>query len=341
MPDPRFFENLGPVRLDELARLCGGELSDPADGAHSIESVGPLARAALATVSFYADRRYLDDLKSTQAAACFVLPGQANLVPEGCARVVSPQPHAAYAKAAERLHRPRHFGADDPPIHPTAQIEDGVSLAPGVVIGADAQVGRGTRIGAHAVIGPGVAIGRDCIIGSHASISFTLMGDRVKVYAGAVIGEAGFGVTTSSGGNLDIPQLGRVIIQDGVTVGAITCIDRGAWDDTVVGENTKIDNLVQIAHNVRLGRNCLLAAQTGISGSVVVGDEVAFGGRAGVTDHVSIGERARIGAAAGVMKDIPADEMWVGTPARPIRRFMRETAWIAKMARNRDEGRGE
>jgi UDP-3-O-[3-hydroxymyristoyl] glucosamine N-acyltransferase len=137
------------------------------------------------------------------------------------------------------------------------------------------------------------------------------------------------------GRTVDVPQLGRVILQDNVGIGANTCIDRGAWDDTVIGENTKIDNLVQIAHNVRLGRNCLLAAHTGISGSCVVGDGVAFGGRAGLADHVTVEDRARVAAGAGVMKNIPADEMWAGLPARPIRRFMRETAWVAKMSRSR------
>jgi UDP-3-O-[3-hydroxymyristoyl] glucosamine N-acyltransferase len=157
-----------------------------------------------------------------------------------------------------------------------------------------------------------------------------------------VIGEAGFGVAGGSGSAIDVPQLGRVILQDDVSVGAGTCIDRGAWDDTVVGEASKIDNLVQIAHNVRLGRGCLLAGQVGLSGSVVVGDGAQFGGRAGVADHLTIGAGARVLAAAGVMNDIPAGETWVGAPARPVRRFMRETAWLARQAQRRgSEARGD
>jgi UDP-3-O-[3-hydroxymyristoyl] glucosamine N-acyltransferase len=163
-------------------------------------------------------------------------------------------------------------------------------------------------------------------------VGHALIGDRVRILAGAVIGEAGFGVGASRAGVIDMPQLGRVILQDGVTVGANSCIDRGAWDDTVVGENTKIDNLVQIAHNVQLGRNCVLAAHTGISGSVTVGDGVQFGGRAGIADHLDIGAGSRIAAAAGVMKDVPAGETWAGSPARQLRRFMRETAWLARKA---------
>jgi UDP-3-O-[3-hydroxymyristoyl] glucosamine N-acyltransferase len=208
------------------------------------------------------------------------------------------------------------------------------------VIGDGAQIGAGTVIGSGAVIGPGVAIGRDGEIGPRAVIGFALIGDRVRIYAGAVIGEAGFGATPGPTGLIDIPQLGRVIIQDGVTIGAGTCIDRGAFDDTVIGENTKIDNLVQIAHNVRVGRNCVMAAHTGISGSVTIGDGAQFGGKAGVADHLDIGQGARVAAGAGVMKDIPPGETWGGVPARPVRTWMRETAWLSKMAQRRGEGAG-
>jgi UDP-3-O-[3-hydroxymyristoyl] glucosamine N-acyltransferase len=226
--------------------------------------------------------------------------------------------------------------ATDPAVHPSAQIEDGVILASGVIIGAGAQIGRGTSIGSHSVIGPGVAIGRGGMIGSHVTIGFALIGDRCGILSGAVIGEPGFGVTMGQGRTVDVPQLGRVIIQDNVGIGACTCVDRGAWDDTVIGENTKIDNLVQIAHNVRIGRNCLIAAHTGISGSCVIGDGVHFGGQAGIADHMHIGDGARIGARAGVMQDIPAREMWAGTPARPVRRWLREAALIAKLANARE-----
>ena len=335
MPDPRFFEDLGPVTLIELAAVTGAELIRTEDGERRVSAVAPLVRAGAGEISFFSDRRYLDDLKVTRAGACFVSKDFAPYAPESCSVLVAAEPQAAYVAAANRLHRPRRTDARDPLIHPDAEVEDGVSLAPGVCIGAGARIGRGTSIGAYSVIGPGVAVGRGGMIGSHVTVGFALIGDRVSILAGAVIGEPGFGVTVGQGKTMDIPQLGRVIIQDNVGIGAGTCIDRGAWDDTVIGENTKIDNLVQIAHNVRLGRNCLLAAHTGISGSCIIGDGVAFGGRAGIADHVNIGDGARIAAASGVMKDVPAGEMWAGAPARPIRRYMRETAWLAKMARER------
>jgi UDP-3-O-[3-hydroxymyristoyl] glucosamine N-acyltransferase len=338
MPDPRFFEDLGPVTLIELAAVTGAELARPEDGERRVAAVAPLVRAGPSDLSFFADRRYLDDLRATGAGACFVARDFVEAAPQGCAVLVAREPHAAYAAAANRLHRPRRADARDPLIHPESQIEDGVSLGPGVTIGAGAHVGRGTSIGPYSVIGPGVAIGRGCSIGAHVTLGFALLGDRVTILSGAVIGEPGFGVTLGQGRTVDVPQLGRVIIQDNVSIGACSCVDRGAWDDTVIGENTKIDNLVQVAHNVRLGRNCLLAAHTGISGSVTAGDGVQFGGRAGIADHVKIGDRARVAAAAGVMKDIAPGEMVAGLPAKPVRQHMREVAWLGKMAQRREGG---
>ena len=227
------------------------------------------------------------------------------------------------------LHQPIALSGID---HAAAAEDGSVLFEPGAVIGAGARIGRGTRIGANSVIGPGVQIGRDCVIGSNVSVAFALIGDRVRLMSGARIGEAGFGAARSKTGPVAVPQLGRVILQDGVTVGANSCIDRGAYDDTIVGENTKIDNLVMVAHNCVIGRNCLLAAHTGISGSVTVGDGVIFGGKAGIGDHIHIGEGARVAAGAGVLADIPAGETWSGYPAKPLRQFLRETIWLAKQA---------
>jgi UDP-3-O-[3-hydroxymyristoyl] glucosamine N-acyltransferase len=330
MPDPRFFEDLGPVSLADLARLTGAELADPSAGARRVRAVSVLARAQAEEITFLSDGKYAAELAATGAAAAFVAPADRDKVPPGCAALVTPMPQAAYAMAANALHRPRrHVGAA---VSPDAVVEEGAFIAPGAVVGPGARIGSGTEIGANAVIGPGVTIGRDCAIGANVTIGFALLGDRVRILAGAVIGEPGFGATAGAKGVIDVPQLGRVIIQDGVTIGANTCVDRGAFDDTVIGENTKIDNMVQIAHNVRIGRNCVMAAHTGISGSVTIGDGAAFGGRAGVADHVSIGDGAQIAAASGIFRDVPAKARWGGMPGQPLRQWMREVAWLARAA---------
>ena len=338
MPDPRFYDSAEPASLSELAELSRTRLVVPALGDRRVAAVAPLSQAVGSDVAFIADRRYVVELKSTGAGACFCLPAYAYVAPQTCAVLLTEEPQAAYAAAAGRLHRPKVLSPDAPAIDPSAEIEPGVVIGRGAVIGAGARIGEGSEIGVNSVIGPGVCIGRGCRIGANVSITFALIGDRVRILSGAVVGEAGFGVAGSRAGAVDIPQLGRVILQDDVTLGACACVDRGAYDDTVVGERTKIDNLVQIAHNVRLGRNCVLAAHTGLSGSVTVGDGAMFGGRAGIADHLEIGAGAKIAAAAGVMKDVPDGETWCGTPARPLRRFMRETAWLARNATKREEG---
>jgi UDP-3-O-[3-hydroxymyristoyl] glucosamine N-acyltransferase len=336
-PDPRFFESLGPVTLEALAELTGARCEADDDG-REIASAAILSRADAGGVSFFSDRKFADAAGATAAGACFVTEKDAALLPAGCAPLVTPAPQAAWAMAAGRLHRPRRLDSSAPAIHPEAMLEEGVHLGHGVVIGAGAQIGAGAEIGAYAVIGPGVAIGRRTQVGGGAIVGFALIGDGVKIYASAVIGEAGFGVAAGPRGLIDIPQLGRVIIQDNVLIGAHTCVDRGAFDDTVVGENSKIDNLVQIAHNVVIGRNCVIAAHSGLSGSCVVGDGAQLGGRVGLADHVVVGAGARLAANAGVMRDVPAGETWCGAPARPVRQFFREVAWLTRAASRKDGG---
>ena len=336
MPDPRFFEDLGPATLTELARLSGAQLADPALGDQRISHVAPLESADAGAVTFLSDPKRLPDLGGLSSCACFLKLEHAALAPAGWALLITSHPQAAWAVAAGRLHAPRRHLENATAIHPDSALEDGVVLAPGVVIGQGARIGRGTYLGPGVVIGPGVSIGRNCRIGANAVIGFAMIGDRVAVHAGAVIGEAGFGAASGPIGVVDLPQLGRVILQDGVTIGANSCVDRGAFGDTTIGENSKIDNLVHVAHNVRLGRNCVAAAYTGISGSTVVGDGVAFGGKAGVADHLTIGSGAQIGASASVFKDVPAGETWTGFPARPLKRWLRETAWLSRKAGSRE-----
>lgn len=335
MPDARFFETLGPVSVADLAALSGARLADAGLGDRLIGGVAPLDGATVTDITFFSDRKRLAALTSSSAGACFLRPDSEFDAPAGCAVLITAHPQAAWAAAANRLFAPRLHVSATAALHPDIEMEEGVSIGPGVIIGPGVRIGRGTRLAPGAVIGPGVTIGRNCVIGANAVIGFALIGDRVSIHAGAVIGEAGFGAAAGASGVVDLPQLGRVILQDGVTIGANSCVDRGAFADTTIGENTKIDNLVHVAHNVSIGRNCVAAAYTGISGSTVVGDGVAFGGKAGVADHLTIGSGASIGAAAAVFKDVPAGETWTGFPARPIKRWLRETAWLSRNAGGR------
>jgi UDP-3-O-[3-hydroxymyristoyl] glucosamine N-acyltransferase len=337
-PDPRFFEPLGPVGLAEIAAAAGA-VCPPTAADLAIASVSILALAGAGQVTYFSDRRYAQEAAKTGAAACFVTAAAADALPAGCVGLVTPAPQAAWTAAATRLHRPRRFDANAPAVHPTAELEEGVEICPGAVVGAHAQIGAGTVIGPGAAIGPGVAIGRRCVIGANVSVSFALIGDGVRLLANCAIGEAGFGVAVGASGLVDAPQLGRVILQDNVTIGACSCVDRGAFEDTVVGENTKIDNLVMIAHNVRVGRNCVMAAHTGISGSVTIGDGAMLGGRVGIKDHIDVGAGAQLGANSGVMHDVPAGQAWGGFPAQPVKQWLREVGWLRR-AVHRGGGRG-
>jgi len=325
------------MKLGVLAERAGAAC-DRGCADLEINAASVLARADARSVGYLSDRRYAELAQATKASACFVTAKEAALLPASCAPLATPLPQASWAAAASLLHRPHRYGPAGVGVDPEATLEEGVVIGEGAVIAAGAQIGRDTVIGPRATIGPGVAVGRNCEIGPGVVIGFALIGDNVRVFANSVIGEAGFGVALGPKGLIDVPQLGRVIIQDGVSIGACVCVDRGAFDDTVIGENTKIDNLVQIAHNVVIGRNCVVAGHSGLSGSSVLGDGVQLGGRVGLADHVTIGAGARLAAASGVMHDVPAGESWCGIPARPVRQFFRETAWLTKAASRRDRG---
>ncbi|EGF90512.1 UDP-3-O-3-hydroxymyristoyl glucosamine N-acyltransferase [Asticcacaulis biprosthecium C19] len=332
MPDLRFFDIGSKIDLDQVAVLTSTRLGVPGrKGSGFVTACAPLSLGGPGKAAFFSDRRYLTNLHRTEAEFVFVHSDYIEHVPDKSVPIISPAPQASWARLASRLYRPRmHEGAS--PVHPSVKREDGVMLGVGVVIGQDVEIGAGTRIEAYAVIGPGVRIGRDCHIGAHSTIYCALLGDRVQLSSGVRIGEAGFGVSGDARGLVDVPQLGRVILQDDVSIGAGTCVDRGAFEDTIVGEATKIDNMVQIAHNVRIGRNCIVAAHSGLSGSVRIGDGAMFGGRAGIIDHIEIGAGAKVAAGAIVFKDVAPGAMVSGFPAKPSRQFLREVVWLEKNA---------
>ena len=263
---------------------------------------------------------------------------------------MTPAPYRAFVIVAQKLYpgamRPSSLFeasgvAAGAQVHPTARLESGIVIDPAAVIGPRAEIGAGTVIGPTAVIGPDVHVGRDCVIGAGCTIVHALIGDRVIIHAGARIGQDGFGFVPGAAGHGKVPQVGRVIIMDGVEIGANSTIDRGAIRDTVVGEGSKIDNLVQIAHNVEIGRHCVLAAHTGISGSCTIGDYVMMGGRVGITDNITVGAGVMIAAGSGVMSNIPPGEKWGGAPAQPAREWLKANAALRRLTRRTKAGADE
>lgn len=325
MIDPRFYEALGPMTVRALAPSAeiGG------DAEHIVTGASPADRAGPGDLCYYEPKGAVP--LATAPAACVITAAQAHLAPKAAALILSDKPRSTFARIAPSLVRPRRL-ADGVAVDPSAKLEEGVRLGFGVVIGPGAQIGAGAEIGPHTVIGPGVAIGRRTRIGANASISFALIGDDCKILSGAVLGEDGFGVAGDAAGPVDVPHLGRVIVQDRVTIGANCTIDRGAFDDTVIGEDAKIDNLCHVAHNCQIGRGVLMAAFGGISGSTKVGDGSTLGGRVGIGDHRTIGPGATLAGGSAVLQDVPAGEVVMGYPAKPIRKFLRETAWLSRKA---------
>ncbi len=336
--DPRFFARSGPHALRRLAEVAGGELTEPAAGERLIQGIAPLQSAGPEQISFLDNRRYGAALAASRAGAVLVQPQMQARVPAGCIAILTAEPYAAWARVAALFHPPPPSA---PGVHPsavvdgTARIDPAAEIGPLAVIGAGAEIAAGCRIGPLAVIGAGVVLGPDCRIGAQASVSHALLGARVAIGPGARIGHEGFGFAPTSTGFLSVPQLGRVVVEDDVDIGANTTIDRGSAQDTWIGAGTRIDNLVQIGHNVRLGRACVIVAQAGISGSTIVGDQVVIAGQAGLIGHLAIGDRARIGAQAGVMGDVTAGADVLGSPAQPVRTFFREVAVLRGLARRR------
>jgi UDP-3-O-[3-hydroxymyristoyl] glucosamine N-acyltransferase len=332
MIDPRFYEALGPVTVRALAPSA--EIGGDAD--RLVSSVAPADRAGPDDLCYFEGKKGAAALQSAPAA-CVIPAAMAHLAPNAGALILSDKPRSTFSRLAPSLVRPRVIQAGNVLIDPSARLEDGVRIGAGVVIGPGAEIGAGTEIGANSVIGPGVAIGRRTRIGARASISFALIGDDVNILAGAVIGEQGFGVAGDASGPIDVPHLGRVVIQDRVTIGANSCVDRGVFDDTVIGEGAKIDNLCHVAHNCVIGRGVLIAAFGGISGSTIIGDNATLGGRVGIADHRKIGAGATLAGGAAVFQDVPPGEVWSGYPAKPLRKWLREAAWLSRKAGARDE----
>jgi UDP-3-O-[3-hydroxymyristoyl] glucosamine N-acyltransferase len=327
------------MRLADLASKLGATLAPAANGEILIEDVRPLAEAQAQHLSFLDNRKYMPQLRETRAGACLIAPEFADRVPPTTVAVSMKAPYRGFAVALQLFYpdalQPKaalaHAG--EPAIHPSAVLGEGAVVEAGAIIGREAQIGSGTTVAAGAVVGYRCIVGQGCYIGPGVSLTHAIVGDRVILHAGVRIGQDGFGFAMGPQGHLKVPQIGRVILHDDVEIGANSCVDRGALKDTVIGQGTKIDNLVQIGHNVVIGRHCVIVGQTGISGSTELGDFVVMGGQSGAVGHIKVGSGAQIAGGGHAKDDVPAGARMGGTPAVPMMEWARQIAALKRLGR--------
>ncbi len=338
MPDPRFHKKSRSYTVGELADLLGCKLCEGANRDYLINDVAPLSSAGANDLSFLDNVKYKQDFLSTKAGACIVTPKMAEIAPKGLICLISDSPYKSYALAARSFY-PEEAAkgsiSDNAVIHKSVEIGEGCIIEDLAVIAEGVKIGDKSWIGSGVVIRENVEIGSHCKVGANATLSHCLIGDYVNIYPGACIGQDGFGFAIDPKGHVKIPQLGRVIIGNHVEIGANTTIDRGAGPDTIIGDGTWIDNLVQIGHNANIGKGCIIVAQVGISGSTTIGDYTAIGGQSGIAGHLKIGKGVKIAAKSGVMRDIADGEYHIGSPSFPSKQYFRQIAALKRLINNK------
>lgn len=335
MPDNHFFNNSGAKSLKELAEYAGCNIQDQKMADKKILSVSTIKDANGSDITFLSNAKYINDLSESKAGACIISEKHISRAPKNMALLVTENPYAAYARIADLLHPDNDQTgviSQSATVDKSANIGSQTQIEAGVVIGKNVTIGQQCFIGANSVIGDGVVIGDNVTIHEHVCIKYSKLGNNIIIHPGVKIGQDGFGFALDKGVHVKVPQLGRVIIHDNVEIGANTCIDRGAAPDTVIGEGTKIDNLVQIGHNVTTGKGCIIVSQVGIAGSVNMGDYVVFGGKSGATGHINIGDGVQVAAGSGVIKDVSPGEIVGGRPAIPVKEWQRQIAALKKLA---------
>ncbi|MEZ5871968.1 MAG: UDP-3-O-(3-hydroxymyristoyl)glucosamine N-acyltransferase [Nitratireductor sp.] len=346
MSQPGFFI-VHPRRLSEIAMRTKSVLRAGSSGDVVIETAGPIEAAPKGAISFIDNPKYVKHAEMTEASAVFCSSKYADRVPSHVQVLMNDQPYKAYATALEMLYPSAAVPqpvTGETGISAKAHIcegvllEDNVIVEAGAVIGKGAAIGRGTRILANAVIGENVQIGRGCTVGINASVTHAFIGDNVIIHPGVRIGQDGFGFAMGPGGHQKIAQIGRVLIQDRVEIGANSTIDRGSNRDTVIGEGTKIDNLVQIGHNVVIGRHCVIVGLAGVAGSATLGDYVVVAGQTGVVGHIKVGDGSQIGGGSGVNMNLAPGSKVIGYPAQPVRDWVKMNMMLKDMVADAKSG---
>lgn len=336
MVDTAFFKNNGPFSLAKIAEICEAELEDKSKADVQIKDLATMFNAGEGEVCFFFDKKKKTAGAEIKATACVTTPELAPFVPNNVIKLISANPHLGFVKlnyAMYEEYKPQPGISARASVSPTAEIGRDCYIGDFAVIEDGVKIGDNCIIESHAVISRNCQIGSRCRIGAGAGISHCIMGNDCYIYGGARIGWDGFGFMMLQGQHKRIPQLGRVIVGNDVEIGANACVDRGALDDTVIGDGCRIDDLVMVAHNVKLGRGCILVSQTGIAGSCTFGDYVVCGGQTGFADHLNIGSGAQIGAQSGIMRDIDPGTVVMGTPAVPIKDFMRQVSYVQKLSK--------
>lgn len=321
MVDSRFFKNAGPFLLKELADLSEAVIHNGGGTDIQIKDIAPIASAKEADITFFSNKKYKSDFCNTKASACIVDAKAVEYAPEGLALLVSENPYYSYSLIANAFY-PSH-------------TEHGSFFSPSASIASSAVIGKNCSIGDHVSIGENVVIGHNCIIHPSVTLQYCHIGDNVIIHPGVRIGQDGFGFASHKGVHYKVPQLGRVIIGNDVEIGANTTIDRGTNSDTSIGDGTKIDNLVQIGHNVEIGKGCMIVSQVGISGSTKIGNYVVLAGQVGVNGHLHIGDKTVVTAQSGVLKDAEPGAVLGGSPAVPLQQFKRQTIRLQQLVKNK------
>lgn len=335
MPNKKFFRGCGPYKIDDLVQEFGGKLVG--EGMSEVIDVATLKNAKKGELSFFSNARYLEELSKTEASFCILEEANIDKAPSSIVLWITSNPYEVWAKILNKFYPNNSSGSYISPssyISNSATIGKNVYVGHGAFVGECASISDDCHIGENCYIGNSVVIGANTKIHHGSTVTHSIIGSNCILHPGVRIGQDGFGFAPSSSGMIKVPQLGTVVIGSNVEIGANTCIDRGAIEDTCIGDYTKIDNLVQIGHNVNIGKYCIVVSQTGIAGSTTIGDGCIFGGQSGVAGHLKIGRKVTLAARGGIIKDVKDGEVLGGTPAVPIRQWHKQTAILKKLSQS-------